>query len=285
MLKSLIKLIRPTHWVKNLLIFSPLVLSFGFMDMDNVWVCLRGFVAWSFLASAGYIFNDLQDIENDKQHEQKRHRPLASGAVSLNAAYILLGSLLLLGAGLGLTLPFEGQLILALYVAVNALYSLRLKRVRWVDIVLLSSFYLMRIALGGSIIEAPLTNWFMATCSFGFLAMSANKRMMACHVGGTDPLKGRAYTKADAPLLRLLSIAFAIAAIIFLNLHTIQLLGDTHHPFGLVAVNLLSTLLLMLYFDDSQVKHDDPVKKVLGHLPVLITLGILVIVYLYLLAL
>ena len=109
-MKHLIKLIRPEHWIKNLLIFAPLVLSFGFLDSSKVILASLGFIAWSMIASAGYIFNDLQDIENDRNHPVKQFRPLASGKVSVRSAIILMLVLLTMGIGIGV---FLGKPILA----------------------------------------------------------------------------------------------------------------------------------------------------------------------------
>jgi hypothetical protein len=137
--------------------------------------------------------------------------------------------------------------------------------------------------LGGYIIEVTLTNWFIVTCSFAFLAMSTNKRMLSCRLNKEGALPGRGYDANDRDQLFFLSIIFALAAIIFLNLHTIQLLGSAERPLSLVGVNLLSTLLLLMFFDDKQTTHDDPVKKFLSQMNILIPLVLLVLFYLYLL--
>jgi 4-hydroxybenzoate polyprenyltransferase len=282
-MKHVIKLIRPHHWVKNLLIFAPLVLSFGFYESDKVVAAFLGFIAMSLIASAGYIFNDLQDLENDKSHPDKQHRPLASGNVSSSSAWLLLAVLLIGGLGISLFLELKGQLVLLGYVVLNGLYSLWLKQVRWLDIVILSSFYLLRIFLGGYITDTVLTNWFIVTCSFAFLAISANKRMLTCKLSEPGALSGRDYESSDRQQLFFLAIAFAFAAIVFLNLHTIQLIGSAQRPFGLVVVNLLSTLLLLAFFDDRKTSHDDPVKKFLSKKNIIFPLVLLVLFYLYLL--
>ena len=282
-MKHLVKLIRPHHWVKNLLIFAPLVLSFGFYELEKVAIACLGFVAMSLVASAGYIFNDLQDIEHDRSHPNKQYRPLANDSVSIQQAWGLCLLLLAGGLGIGYFLGNEGLVILGAYALLSGFYSLFLKKIRWLDIVVLSSFYLLRIFLGGYIVDALLTNWFIVTCSFAFLAMSTNKRMLGCKLNESGKLPGRGYDASDRSQLFFLSIAFALAAIVFLNLHTIQLIGSAQRPFGLVVVNLLSTLILLFFFDDKRTTHDDPVKKFLGQKSILIPLVLLILFYLYLL--
>lgn len=278
-----IKLIRPHHWIKNVLIFAPLILSFGFYDIQKVLLCVLAFAAWSMFASAGYVYNDLMDIESDREHPQKRFRPLASGAVSKQTALLIIGVLVATGTAVTLFLGTPAAIVIGIYIVLNWAYSTWLKRVRWLDIIILSSFYLLRIFLGGVVIDALLTNWFIVTCSFAFLAISTNKRMLTAALTTEGKLHGRGYTTEDRQQLFIYSLLFAVITVVFLNLHTIQLIGASDRPFELVVVNLLSISLLFNFFDDKHVKHDDPVKKLLGNIAVITPLILLVLFYLYLL--
>ncbi|MFK7971194.1 MAG: UbiA prenyltransferase family protein [Bacteroidia bacterium] len=279
----ILRLIRPHHWIKNVLIFAPLVLSFGFVDVDKIGLSLLGFLSWSLLASAGYIYNDLQDVAADRAHPIKMNRPLAAGLISKQTAILLAVILLMAGLTVAYFIGIKALYMALLYVGVNALYSTWLKHIRWVDIVVLSSFYLMRIFMGGLIIDVKLTHWFVATCSFAFLAMATNKRVLSAKITAKSPIADAVYTQSDQAFLHLISIVFAVATIVFLNLHLIQLLGNQNRPYEMVIVNLISTLLLLFYFDDKKTDHDDPVRKITSHLPTLILVTMLVGYYVYLL--
>jgi decaprenyl-phosphate phosphoribosyltransferase len=156
---SLIKLIRPQQWVKNTFLFVPIFFSGDFFDTDRMLMLFLGFVAFSIVSSAVYVLNDFKDIEADKLHPVKQFRPLASGAISKTVALVLM---FLLGAtGLGLSYFIKDSFCLLLigYVVMNIFYSLGLKNVSIVDILIVATGFVLRTIAGGIIADVPISHW------------------------------------------------------------------------------------------------------------------------------
>jgi len=161
MIKNYIKLARPNHYVKNILLFFPLVFSGNLLNKDLFLTTLLGFFAFSFVASAIYIINDIFDAEKDNLHPVKRKRPIASGAISKKSGFIFLIFLLILALLINtyISSNWISWILIALYVILNFGYSMGLKQIPLVDIIILVSGYLIRVLYGSSIIQIPVSNW------------------------------------------------------------------------------------------------------------------------------
>lgn len=182
-----VQLIRPRHWVKNFLIFTPLFFIGGIADMNAVRTGAILFLSFSALASCVYVVNDVLDRNEDRQHPQKKHRPIASGAVSVSEAVIIAVLLLCAAIALSYSFPFQTKLILGAYVVINLFYTLLLKAVALVDIFLVSSLYLLRVFAGGTLWDIRISQW-LVLCTF-FLALfliSAKRRAEFCNLGGEE---------------------------------------------------------------------------------------------------
>lgn len=171
----LIKLMRPHQWVKNVFVFAGLIFSHSWRDPTLLLPVLAVFGAFCAVSSAVYILNDWRDRHADARHPTKRLRPLASGAVSPTAAAVLAGGLLLLGgvlAGANFTL----WLLLGLYVAMNLLYSWRLKRVPIVDVWVIASGFMLRLLAGTVAVGIEPSRWMLLTGLFLALFLGFCKR-------------------------------------------------------------------------------------------------------------
>lgn len=160
-MKNYLKLMRVTHYLKNALIFLPLIFSGNFFDFNLLVKGVFAFLAFSLASSFVYIINDIRDVEKDRLHEKKKHRPIASGKVSIRSALIL--AIILLINSFVLTYFAAGTNILSwvyliLYVLLNLGYSLGLKNVVLVDIVILVSGFIIRVLFGSSVTEIPVSN-------------------------------------------------------------------------------------------------------------------------------
>ena len=146
-----IQALRPYQWVKNLLVFLPLIASHRILELDLVMKALWTFIAFCSCASAIYVVNDLLDIQADREHPRKRLRPFASGELSIPVGLMLSGSLLLLGLLIGIS-AVSATLgsVLALYATASVLYSLKIKREPVLDVFLLTGFYVLRMFAAGS---------------------------------------------------------------------------------------------------------------------------------------
>ena len=162
-LKYIVRLIRLEQWVKNAFVVLPLFFSGSLLDVIAWRHALIAFMAFSFMASAVYCLNDIRDVEADKTHPKKRFRPLASGQVSVRAAYIAMSLLMITAFGtclaLGGTQAYELLAVVSFYLVLNIAYCLRLKQFAIVDVFIVSFGFVLRVAAGGFACEIWLSPW------------------------------------------------------------------------------------------------------------------------------
>lgn len=176
MISQYISLVRPKHWIKNSFIFLPLFFSGEIFNIQKLLSCFEGFIAFSFIASAVYIINDYMDIEADKKHPVKASRPLASGAVSKRSAIILFILCVVLGVSVAAFIKLKFLFVLMLYFAMNLGYSLGLKNISVLDIVLVAMGFVLRIKAGGVIAVIGISQWLMIMVFLLAMFMAIAKR-------------------------------------------------------------------------------------------------------------
>ena len=216
-----LKAIRLHQWLKNLLLFVPLLTSFQIYDFQKILIVTTAFIAFSLGASATYILNDLWDLENDRQHFNKRHRPFASGDLSI-AQGIKVSLLLLISAGLtSILISWYFLGIFLLYLLITTLYSLRLKQVILLDIIILSVLYTVRILAGGIVANIELSYSLLAFSVLIFLSLATVKRCaeLISKSDDNNSIAGRGYIKSDLDILWPLGISTYIGAIIVFGLY------------------------------------------------------------------
>ena len=163
---ELVKLMRPKHYIKNFLILVSITFDRNLFNPAVLGQVMLGFAAFCLLTSAVYVVNDIRDVESDRQHEVKRNRPIASGAVPIPAAWVL--AVGLLAAALAIQLAAFGNrggslLLMAAYFAANLGYSLGLKHVPFLDIVLLVLGFVLRVLYGAAIVGSVTSAWVYLT--------------------------------------------------------------------------------------------------------------------------
>jgi decaprenyl-phosphate phosphoribosyltransferase len=158
-MKAIIKLIRVRHWVKNLFIFVPAFFAGNLFYTEEILLLVQGALAFSFVASAIYVINDYRDMHVDRLHPRKKLRPLASGAVSVPTAWILITIFMIAGLGWAFFLNLTFFYLLLSYLLLNLAYSYGLKNIPIVDLFIVSSGFLIRIYSGGAITALPITHW------------------------------------------------------------------------------------------------------------------------------
>ncbi len=219
--KAFLKAIRLHQWAKNVLIFVPLLLAHS-LKVPLILQAVLAFFCFSLCASATYIVNDLLDIETDRKHHRKRFRPFAAGdlPVSTGIAIIIV---FLTVAFLGtLFLPIEFLGWLALYLVVTLSYSLALKRVVLVDVIILSGLYTVRMLAGGAATGTIISTWLAGFSVFLFFSLALVKRfseMQKLRELGKAPSNGRGYLVADIEQLRSFGTASAYAAVVVFSLY------------------------------------------------------------------
>ena len=221
-LRPYIKALRLLQWTKNLLIFIPLIMSHQLGDLELLWQAVRAFLAFGLCASSVYLLNDLFDLEADRQHPTKRNRPLAAGTVPIKRGTILIPALLFAAFAIALSLPTAFIGVLTLYYAFTLMYSLRLKRVLLVDVLLLAGLYTVRIIAGAAAVAIMPSFWLLAFSMFLFLSLALVKRyseLLVLHGLEKRKAKGRRYHVIDLETLAQSGITSGFMAVLVLALY------------------------------------------------------------------
>lgn len=156
---AIIKLIRVKQWVKNSFLFIPIFFAGEIFNTDKLLTVLLGFCIYSITASAVYILNDIKDLEADKIHPEKSKRPIASGAVSVPLAYTLFAVFLFIGLSCSFIIDIHFFYIILTYLIINLGYSMGLKKISILDLMLVSVGFVLRVMAGGIIADVPVSHW------------------------------------------------------------------------------------------------------------------------------
>jgi 4-hydroxybenzoate polyprenyltransferase len=222
---AFIQSLRPHQWIKNTLIFIPLLLA-GKAGDGGVWLnAILGFVAFTLVAACMYVVNDVRDLPFDRLHWSKRNRPLARGDLSVTVA--LVGSVIGIAAGLALSLAVDLLSFGALfaYLVLGAAYTLQLRRVPLVDVLTLASLYTLRLVFGVYVAMVALSPWLLVFSMFIFTSLCFAKRhteIVKTRGNGGKEIEGRGYLASDSPFLLTIGIASAAGAVLILILYLIE---------------------------------------------------------------
>ena len=220
--RDYVRALRPHQWVKNVLVFIPLVAA----HETQPWLCAvtaAVFVALSACASGTYLLNDLLDLPYDRQHTSKRQRPMAAGKVSLLPMMGVGAVLVTGGLGLAFSLSLWVGLSVFGYLIVSLAYSLLIKRQVFLDVVTLALLYAVRVFVGAITASIPLSPWFLAFFLFVFLTLAVVKRqheLRALHQSGGTNAAGRAYAADDLGAMTALAAGSGFAAVVVFALYT-----------------------------------------------------------------
>lgn len=216
--------LRLHQWIKNLLIFIPLLASHQITNINLLWHGLLAFLFFGLCASGIYLWNDLLDMTDDRHHPSKRYRPLASGTLSIKSA--LLAIPLLLGIafiGSVAWLPWQFTAILAIYFVLTIAYSFILKRLMVIDVIILALLYTLRIIAGAFAFELTLTFWMLAFSTFIFLSLALVKRYAELRTaktqGKTEQARGRGYYPNDLEMIASMGSSAGYLSVLVLALY------------------------------------------------------------------
>lgn len=173
---DLARLARPVHWVKNLAVFAALIFSGLFFERTIFITVFEAFLALNLATSASYVFNDILDKDRDKQHPTKKNRPIAAGRIEPSMALLYSCTLAITALVIGLSIAEFFAMLLLLYLAIQVMYSLYLKHIAVVDIIIIASGFVLRIYAGAYIINAHLSVWFLLCVIATSLFLASGKR-------------------------------------------------------------------------------------------------------------
>lgn len=213
------RLLRPHQWAKNLLVFVAVLTAHRYVEPAAWQAAAWMFAAFCLAASAIYVVNDAVDVVADRAHPDKSKRPFASGALPIALAWLIAPILLGLATACAFFLPIESRWALAAYVALSLAYTFAIKRVLWLDVLVLAALYVLRVAAGAFAIAVPLSPWLLGFALFLFVSLAALKRYGELAMAGGGALDGRAYRAADAPVVLAIGAASALTAVLVFALY------------------------------------------------------------------
>ena len=263
------KSLRPHHWVKNLLVFVPIVMAHDINQLQKLWHVLAAFASFSLCASGVYILNDLFDLEADRLHPEKKSRPFASGDVPVLTG--LLVAPFLFSAGFVIAAEFCSARflqIIVIYAAATTFYSVYGKRVPVVDVLLLTALYLLRILGGGVAAEVPVSPWLLAFSMFFLLSLAFTKRHAELTNqemnGGEQPfVSKRDYQVGDRGLVQQFGVTSGYLSVLVLALYVNgrEVTALYRHPQWIwLACPMLLFWISRVWFLANRGKlHEDPV--------------------------
>lgn len=265
-LKTWVKALRIHQWLKNLLVLVPLLTAHQFFDVDAIIQAAVAFLAFGLCASGVYVLNDLLDLTPDRIHPRKRLRPFAAGRLPILHGLVAAPALTLAGFALALACNWKFALVLVGYYVMTLSYSLKLKRIVMIDVVLLAALYTVRIIGGTVAIEAEMSFWLLAFSMFLFLSLALVKRyaeLESALSSGKATAIGRGYSVEDLPLLQSMGTSAGYLAVLVFALYinspaSIELYGRPMLLWLLCPILLywISRVWVVTHRGDM---HDDPI--------------------------
>ena len=259
--------LRMHQWVKNFLVFVPLIMAHRITDGELLAKAGMAFVCFCACASSVYVLNDLMDLEADRAHPAKRSRPLASGALRIPVALAMIPFLLLIAFGLAVfavSWPFLGMVVL--YLVITTCYSFGLKRVLIVDVMVLAGLYTLRIIAGAVAVAVTVSPWLFAFSMFLFVSLAFLKRyaeLRLMQARNVVHQTGRGYIVEDLQLLQSLGSSSGYLSILVLALYTNSREVATlyHRPaiLWLIGLVLLYWVTRMWFKASRGLMPDDPI--------------------------
>lgn len=261
-LMPLVRCLRLHQWSKNLLLFLPILAAHRAGDRAALLRVSLGVLSFSLVASSVYVLNDILDVESDRAHSRKRLRPFAAGALRLGAGFALVPGLLAAGAGVALLLPSMFGVALTAYWFTTLAYSLRIKRVVILDVLVLAGLYTVRVYAGAFAAGVPVSEWLASFALFFFLSLAMLKRASEL-AKVTEAVKGRGYRPDDRIPLTAMGVASGYVSVLVLALYvtTHEVRRLYSHPTWLwmlcvLALYWLSRMWLLAWRGEVD---DDPV--------------------------
>jgi 4-hydroxybenzoate polyprenyltransferase/phosphoserine phosphatase len=220
--KAMVRCLRPHQWIKNLIVFVPVLTGHRLEDHSVLQRALLAFAAFSLCASAAYLLNDLTDLEADRHHAAKRNRPFASGALPLSYGFIGSPLLFLSGMALAWHLSPAFTTVMLGYFCVTLAYSWQWKQIAMLDVFVLAGLYTLRLVGGHVATSIEWSSWLLVFSMFIFLSLALMKRvqeLLSVREENGHEVKGRGYTARDLELVSMLGVVSGFLAVLVLALY------------------------------------------------------------------
>lgn len=263
---ALLKSLRPHQWVKNLLVFVPVLAAHRIFDAHAIIASAIMFMAFCLCASSVYLLNDVLDLENDRAHPRKKRRPIAAGLLPIPWALTLIPVLLVGAAALAAYASPAALAVLVFYYAITIAYSITLKKKPLIDVFTLAGLYTIRCLGGHAATTIPYSPWLLGFMIFLFLSLAFAKRhseLFHLRAGGGHQVKGRCYKAVDVELISMFGVAAGFMAALVMGLYVTsdavtQLYGNPMLLWALCPIVLYWISRVWLIAHRGEL-HDDPV--------------------------
>jgi 4-hydroxybenzoate polyprenyltransferase len=285
---DLIRSLRPTQWVKNTVVFAGLIFARHFDRTDDLLRALAAFAIFCALASAVYLFNDIRDRESDRAHPKKKDRPIAAGRVTVSTAGAVAAVLAIAAMGSAWSLGPAFFMTVAAYVVVSAAYSMVLKHVPVLDVMLVAAGFVIRAVAGAAVIAVAISPWLVVCTSLLALFLGFGKRRWELVTLGDAALKHRVALEGyTTHLLDQLIAVTTASTVVAYALYTLS--PETQEKFG--TDQLIWTLPFVmygvfryLYLIHGEGKGGNPTRALMTDVPILINVSLWLITVLVILA-
>lgn len=268
-----IKLMRPSHWLKNAFVFAPLVYSKTLLQVDHIVPAILALFAFCFVSSSVYIMNDIADRKADAEHPKKRNRPIASGRISVQSAVVQMLLVFAVAVTFTLMLPWKATIFIAVYAVLNFGYSFGLKHVVLIDIFIIAAGFMLRVLTGGYAIDVPVSSWLIICTLFLSLFLGVAKRRSEINnlKRGESRKVLDDYTPELVRLIMNVSVAGSIMsyALYTISDHVIEYFHTDRLIYTVPIV--MYGIFRYLYLDEKQQTAENPVSVVARDLSLIVT--------------
>jgi len=280
-----LKQLRVHQWVKNVLIFVPLLITEEFMDVNSIVLSSLAFVSFSLLASATYVINDLFDLQSDRNHKRKKFREIAAGNISILDAVI--ASLLLFAISLSIALSIDGLFSYALltYLILTLLYSFKFKKYIAMDVIVLACLYTIRIVAGAAVLNVPVSFWLLSFSMFVFFSLALVKRcseLKSKQQEEDKEVSGRDYQVTDYSILMNFGTSAALLSVLmfcfYINNNILTNQFSNPSILWLIIPALCYWLMRMWIKTHRGEMHDDPIIYALKDRGSVVTISFIVLI-------
>ncbi len=285
-----LEVLRPKQWIKNGFVFAALIFSHDLFVFEQVIKTLAGFLAFCVLSSAAYVFNDLMDRNQDRDHPKKSQRPIASDRITVRAASVLFALLAAAGITGAWAINEQFGIVATIYIVINVAYSLVLKHIVIVDVMILSSGFMLRLFAGAAIIGAVMSSWFIICTILVSLFLGLGKRRQEMVTLGDKAAQHRSVLSHYTPYVldQMISVVTA-STLISYAIYTIS--DETVEKYQtdklvLTLPFVLYGIFRYLYLIHGKGKGENPSTLMLEDRPMVINfalyiLTVVLIIYLY----
>jgi 4-hydroxybenzoate polyprenyltransferase len=270
---SLVRSLRPEQWTKNLIIFGGLLFGQRLFDLPSALKATGAFAVFCALSSVVYLINDVSDRDADRRHPLKRHRPIASGAVSTQLALITAALIGLVALTSAFLLRVQFGYFATAYVALLAFYSGPLKHVVIIDVLTIAIGFVLRAAAGAVVIDVPISNWLLFVTILGALFLALSKRRHELVLLADDATSHRPILQEYSPYLldQMISVVTASTLVAYafytINPETVEKFHTNHLSFTLPF--LLYGIFRYLYLVHQKEGGGSPAETLLNDRPLL----------------